>query len=211
MVGAAASITGAADYKRPLETLTHVQPTSSGHWPIKLSDIDPGPKCPDVVRMIVEIPKNSSNKYEFDVALGVFRLDRPLYSPMHYPGDYGFIPGTIAEDGDPMDILTLVDEPSFPGCLMEVRPVAMLGMVDSQQADQKVLAVPARDPRFDQMRNMADLPEHTRKEIEHFFQIYKELEKKTVKTQGWLDGDEARRHISMGRERFLQRANAARG
>jgi len=158
--------------------------------------------------MIVEIPKNSSNKYEFDVALGVFRLDRPLYSPMHYPGDYGFIPGTIAEDGDPMDILTLVDEPSFPGCLVEVRPLAMLGMVDSQQADQKVLAVPAHDPRFDQMRSMGDLPEHTRKEIEHFFQIYKELENKSVKTQGWLDGAEARQHISKGRERFLQRGSA---
>ena len=153
----------------------------------------------------MEIPKNSSNKYEFDVELGVFKLDRPLYSPMHYPGDYGFIPGTIAEDGDPMDTLVLVDEPSFPGCMMDVRPVGMLGMVDSEQADQKVLAVPARDPRFDGMQHIEDLPEHTRKEIEHFFQIYKELENKTVRTHGWLDGGEARRHILKGRERFLQR------
>ena len=159
--------------------------------------------------MIVEIPRNSSNKYEFDVTLGIFRLDRPLYSPMHYPGDYGFVPGTIAEDGDPMDILTLVDEPSFPGCMMEVRPLALLGMVDSQQSDQKVLAVPARDPRFNQMHDVSDLPEHTRKEIEHFFQIYKELENKTVKTHGWRDRDEALRYISKSRDRFLQRKDAA--
>ena len=94
--------------------------------PPLLHEIDPGPECPEIVRMIVEIPKNSGNKYEYDRALGVFRLDRTLYSPMHYPGDYGFIPGTLAEDGDPMDVLTLVDQPSFPGCLIEVRPVAVL-------------------------------------------------------------------------------------
>lgn len=80
----------------------------------KLSDIDPGTKCPDVVRMIVEIPKNAANKYEYDIELGVFRLDRALYTAMHYPGDYGFVPGTLAEDGDPIDILTLVDEATFP-------------------------------------------------------------------------------------------------
>jgi len=181
---------------------------SSHNKAVKLSDIDPGPKCPEIVRMIVEIPRNSSNKYEFDIELGVFKLDRPLYSPMHYPGDYGFIPGTIAEDGDPMDVLTLVDEPSFPGCLMEVRPLALLDMIDNAAADQKVLAVPARDPRFEQMRTVEDIPAHTRKEIEHFFQIYKELENKIVRTQGWLDGAEARRHISKGRERFLQRQPA---
>ena len=92
---------------------------------MKLYDLDPGPETPEVVRMIVEIPKNSANKYEYDGNLGVFRLDRALYSPMHYPGDYGFIPGTLAEDNDPLDVLTLVEEPSFPGCLIEVRPVGL--------------------------------------------------------------------------------------
>jgi inorganic pyrophosphatase len=87
----------------------------------RLSDIDPGPECPQTVRMVVEIGKNSRNKYEYDIELGAFRLDRALFSPMHYPGDYGFIPGTLAEDGDPMDVLSLVDEPCFPGCLTEVR------------------------------------------------------------------------------------------
>src|ERR1700757_2688476 len=115
--------------------------------PGNLHDIDPGPDCPEIVRMIVEIPKNSSNKYEYDRELGVFRLDRALYSPMHYPADYGFIPGTLADDRDPLDVLALVEEPSFPGCLIEVRPVGILNMFDNSAADQKILAVPNRNPR----------------------------------------------------------------
>jgi inorganic pyrophosphatase len=99
--------------------------------------------------MIVEIPRNSGNKYEYDPELGVFRLDRSLYSPMHYPGDYGFIPGTLADDGDALDVLTLVDEPSHPGIMIAVRPVGLLQMEDQGAADQKVLAVPNRNPRFD--------------------------------------------------------------
>ncbi len=89
----------------------------------KLYDMDPGPESPEVVRAIIEIPQNSANKYEYDGNLGVFRMDRALYSPMHYPGDYGFIPGTLADDNDPLDVLVLVQQPSFPGCLIEVRPV----------------------------------------------------------------------------------------
>jgi inorganic pyrophosphatase len=100
-----------------------------------LYDLDPGPECPELVRMIVEIPKNSANKYEYDRNLGVFRLDRALYSPVHYPGDYGFIPGTLAADGDPMDVLALVEEPSFTGCLIEVRPVGVLNMIDQDETD----------------------------------------------------------------------------
>src|SRR5581483_11840989 len=96
------------------------------HNQVSLYDLDPGPDCPAIVRMIVEIPKNSTNKYEYDGKLGVFRLDRTLYSPMHYPGDYGFVPGTLAEDGDPLDVLVLVDEPSYPGVLIAVRPLGVL-------------------------------------------------------------------------------------
>ena len=110
-----------------------------------LYDLDPGPAFPEVVRMVVEIPKGSSNKYEYDHQLGAFRLDRVLYSPVHYPGDYGFIPGTLASDGDPMDVLALVEEPSFSGCVVEVRPVGVLNMVDSDEKDQKILAVPNRE------------------------------------------------------------------
>ncbi len=104
--------------------------------------------------MIVEIPKNSTNKYEYDGQLGVFRLDRTLYSPMHYPGDYGFIPGTLAEDGDPLDVLALVDEASFPGVLIYVRPVGMLSMLDQNEPDTKILAVPNRNPRFDRIHTI---------------------------------------------------------
>ncbi len=156
--------------------------------------------------MIVEIPKNSSNKYEYDTATGVFRLDRALYSPMHYPGDYGFIPGTLADDGDPMDVLVLVAQPSFTGCLIMVRPIGFLDMVDSGQPDQKVLAVPLRDPRYDQVETRNQVFPHTLREIEHFFAIYKELEGKRTTMQGWQGPMEAREIIRRSRVRYLEQA-----
>lgn len=171
---------------------------------VKLYDLEPGPDCPEIVRMIVEIPKNSSNKYEYDGALGMFRLDRALYSPMHYPGDYGFIPGTLAEDGDPLDVLVTVDEPSFTGCLIAVRPVGVLDMVDNNEADQKVLAVPNRNPRFDQIHTINQVFPHTLREIEHFFAIYKELEGKRTDMLGWRGPREARDVIRSCRKRYLE-------
>jgi len=161
--------------------------------------------------MIVEIPKNSANKYEYDGELGVFRLDRALYSPMHYPGDYGFIPGTLAEDGDPMDVLVLVEEHSFTGCLMAVRPVGMLDMIDQEEPDQKILAVPNRNPRFDQWHTIDQVFPHMLREIEHFFTIYKELEGKRTKMQGWKGPREARDAIRASRQRFLEKAGQAQG
>ena len=175
-----------------------------GTMPPLLHEIDPGPECPEIVRMIVEIPKNSGNKYEYDRGLGVFRLDRTLYSPMHYPGDYGFIPGTLAEDGDPMDVLTLVDQPSFPGCLIEVRPVAVLNMVDSEIGDQKIIAVPTRNPRYDQIHTIDQIFTHVRREVEHFFSIYKELEGRVTRMEGWGDPREARRVILDSRKKYLE-------
>ena len=169
-----------------------------------LYDLDPGPECPGIVRMIVEIPKNSSNKYEYDGKLGVFRLDRALYSPLHYPGDYGFIPGTLGEDGDPLDVLTLVDEPSYPGVMIAVRPVGMLEMVDQQKPDQKILAVANRNPRFDQMETIDHIFPHSLREIEHFFDIYKELEGKRTEIRGWRGRSEARDLIGEARERYLK-------
>lgn len=154
--------------------------------------------------MIVEIPKNTSNKYEYDGKLGVFRLDRALYSPMHYPGDYGFIPGTLAQDGDPMDVLTLVQEPSFTGCLIEVRPVAILNMVDEEEGDQKILAVPNRNPRYDQIHTLDQIFPHVRREIEHFFTIYKELESKTTRMEGWGGPKEARKAVLESRKAYLE-------
>ncbi len=169
----------------------------------RLYDIDPGPDCPEIVRMIVEIPKNSANKYEYDGDLGVFRLDRALYSAVHYPGDYGFVPGTLAEDGDPLDVLTLVDEPSFPGVLISVRPVGVLSMVDQDEPDEKILAVPNRNPRFDQVHTIDQVFPHNLREIEHFFEIYKELEGKRTEIQGWRGPREARDIIRVSRQRYL--------
>jgi inorganic pyrophosphatase len=155
--------------------------------------------------MIVEIPKNSANKYEYDGSLGVFRLDRALYSPMHYPGDYGFIPGTLAEDGDPLDVLTLVQDPSFPGIMIVVRPVGILEMRDQEEADQKILAVPDRNPRYDQIHTMDQIFPHVRREIEHFFTIYKELEGRVTHMEGWGGPKEARKAILESRNAYLEK------
>ena len=170
-----------------------------------LYEIDPGPEMPEIVRMIVEIPKNSANKYEYDGKLAVFRLDRALYSPMHYPGDYGFIPGTLAEDGDPLDVLVLVQEPSFPGCMIEVRPVGVLDLVDNEEMDNKVLAVPNRNPRYDQIHTMDQIFAHVKREVEHFFTIYKELEGKQTRIEGWRGPIEARKLIVSSRQVYLMK------
>lgn len=171
-----------------------------------LYDIDPGPDCPRIVRMIVEIPKNSSHKYEYDRLARRFRLDRALYSPLHYPADYGFIPGTVAEDGDPLDVLCLIDYPTFTGCLIEVRPIGVLDLIDQTTVDHKIVAVPRKDPRFEPIRTIADLPPHVRREFEHFFTIYKELENKVVETRGWLDLDRALEIIQTSRSRYAETA-----
>lgn len=168
-----------------------------------LYDLDPGPECPEIVRMIVEIPKNSSNKYEYDADLGVFRLDRALYSPLHYPGDYGFVPGTLANDGDPLDVLTLMSEPSFTGCMIEVRPLGVLDMVDGADADSKILAVPKRNPRYEQIHTIDQVWPHLRREIEHFFTIYKELEGKQTQILGWRGPIDVRKLILESRQAYL--------
>lgn len=169
----------------------------------RLYDIDPGADSPEIVRMIVEIPQHSANKYEYDGNLGVFRLDRALYSPLHYPGDYGFIPGTLADDNDPLDCLVLVQQPSYPGVMIEVRPVGVLNMLDSKEHDQKILAVPTRNPRYDQIHTMDQIFPHVRREIEHFFSIYKELENKVTSMEGWGGPREARKAITDCRNRYL--------
>lgn len=144
-----------------------------------------GDNAPECVNAIVEIPFGETNKYEFDKQLGIFKLSRPLYTSVHYPGDYGFIPSTLSEDGDALDILVLVDSPSFPGCLVEARPVAVLDMVDKGELDEKILAVSAQSPKFAGVRRKEDLPEHTLHEVEHFFTVYKQLEHKKTEIRGW--------------------------
>lgn len=176
---------------------------------VSLYDMDPGPEIPELVRVIVEIPKDSPNKYEYDGKLGVFRLDRALYSPMHYPGDYGFIPGTLAEDGDPMDVLVLVNRPTFPGILLEVRPIGVLNMVDQKERDQKIIGVSTRDPRYMEVHTLDQVSPHTKRELEHFFAIYKELEGRVTETQGWGGPHEARKAILDSRRMYLDQKAAA--
>jgi inorganic pyrophosphatase len=142
---------------------------------------------------VIEIPRGSRNKYEMDHETGVIRLDRVLYSSVHYPTDYGFLPGFQGADGDPLDVLVLGEEPTFPGCHVEVRPIGVLLMRDEAGVDEKVLAVSVRDPRFDGFEDIGDVQPHRLREIENFFGTYKELEggKETV-IQGWKGADEAR-------------------
>lgn len=151
--------------------------------------------------VIIEIPKGSRNKYEYDEAHGCFRLDRVLYSSVHYPTDYGFIPNTLAEDGDHLDVLVMVEEPTFTGCHVLVRPVGVLAMIDEKGTDHKILAVPVRDPRFDHIVNLATVPPHLLREIENFFATYKILEGKETATLGWGEVDEALRVIAEARKR----------
>ncbi|HMM42818.1 MAG TPA: inorganic diphosphatase [Thermomicrobiales bacterium] len=153
-----------------------------------------------VVDAFIEIPKGSRNKYEFDEATGQFRLDRVLYSSVHYPTDYGFIAHTLAPDGDHLDILVVVHEPTFPGCVVEARPVGGLDMSDEKGSDFKVLAVPTGDPRFDHVRTLRDLAPHTLLEIEAFFATYKLLEPKDTEVLGWHEVDEAWEMIERSRE-----------
>lgn len=148
-------------------------------------DIPPGPQPPEAVTAVIEIPSGSRNKYELDKITGLLRLDRVLYSAVQYPGDYGFVPGTLAEDGDPLDVLVLINEPTFPGCLITVRPVGVLYMTDRGEPDEKILAVPSEDPYHQEYFDIADLPQHYLKEVQHFFGVYKDLEGKRVEIGGW--------------------------
>ncbi len=159
-----------------------------------------GERAPDEVNVVIEIPRGQTNKYEYDKQLHVFRLDRNLYSPVHYPGDYGFIPRTLSDDGDPLD--ALVDAPSFTGCLMTVRPIGMLEMIDQGIGDEKILAVGINNPIYKDVRDYNDLYPHVLLEVEHFFTIYKELEAKTTRIVGWQDAKVARETVSRSLERY---------
>jgi inorganic pyrophosphatase len=160
-----------------------------------IHDLDSGPNPPELVFAYIEIPRGERNKYEVDKDTGVLRYDRLLHSAMHYPGDYGFIPRTLAEDGDALDILVLITSPTVPGCLIEVRPVGMFEMRDEKGRDVKVLAVPIRDPYMQDYHELDDVPRHTLREIDHFFAVYKELEEKETETGGWHGRDAARQVI----------------
>jgi inorganic pyrophosphatase len=162
-----------------------------------------GPNSPEVINAVIEIPYEGSNKYEYDKELHVVRLDRNLYSPVHYPGDYGFIPSTLADDGDPLDVLVLVDAPSFSGCVMEVRPIGMLEMLDQGLGDEKVLCVGKNNPRYKDVWNFSEIYPHMLREITHFFSIYKDLEGKRVEVKGWRDASFARTKVAEAQQNFI--------
>ena len=167
-----------------------------------LSRVPIGDRAPEIVNTIVEIPKGLSNKYEYDEALEAIRLDRVLFSPVYYPADYGFIPETRSPDGDHLDILVLISQPTFPGCVLEVAPVGILDMRDQAGGDSKIISVAVRDVRVADIQRIADVNDHTRREIQHFFETYKLLEGKSVTVRGWLDRDAAHRTINEARSRF---------
>lgn len=157
-----------------------------------------------VVEAVIEIPRGSRNKYEIDKSTGVIRLDRVLYSSVHYPTDYGFIDGTLAGDGDALDILVLVQEPTFPGCRVPARPVGVLRMHDDKGEDDKVIAVPAVDPRYEHVRELADAGEHWQREIETFFRTYKLLEGRETRIGGWAGRETAWQIIEAARAQYPQ-------
>ncbi|WP_299556539.1 inorganic diphosphatase [uncultured Mycolicibacterium sp.] len=153
--------------------------------------------------VVIEIPKGSRNKYEVDHETGKVRLDRYLFTPMAYPTDYGYIEDSLGEDGDPLDALVLLPEPVFPGVVVEVRPVAMFKMTDEAGGDDKILCVPAGDPRWDHIQDVADVPQAELDQIKHFFVHYKDLEPgKYVKAADWVGRAEAEAEVQRSLERF---------
>jgi inorganic pyrophosphatase len=152
--------------------------------------------------VIIEIPKGQRNKYEMDHQTGRIRLDRMLFTSTRYPADYGFIEDTLADDGDPLDALVILEEPTFPGCVIRCRAIGMFRMRDEKGADDKILCVPATDPRMEALRDIRHVPEFDRLEIQHFFEVYKELEPgKSVEGTAWAGRDEAEAEIRAARER----------
>ncbi len=158
-------------------------------------DISPGDDAPETVCVVVEIPKGSRNKYELDKKTGLISLDRVLYSSLHYPGDYGLIPQTYYDDGDPLDILVMTNSPTFPGCLLEARPIGLFRMTDRDQPDDKVLAVLKNDPFFAEYKDISDIPQHFLAEMAHFFSVYKDLEHVRTQGLGWEPAAAARQAI----------------
>lgn len=165
----------------------------------------------DSFDVLIEIPKGSRNKYEYDFDIKKIRYDRMIFSSMMYPADYGFIPETLALDGDPLDVLVLVTEPTFPGCVIEVKPIGVFHMADEKGPDEKIICVPVSDPIAVQFHDLKELNPHLIKEIEHFFQVYKDLEKKKVDVGGWGNAEKARDIIKACVKRFDELEDRPKG
>lgn len=158
----------------------------------------------DTIEALIEIPEGSRNKYEFDRKTGRIYFDRMLFSSIRYPTNYGLIPDTLALDGDELDILVVTSEPVFPGCYVVCRPIGGLEMWDEKGPDEKILAVPVGEPRYQSINSREQLPAHLLREIEYFFQRYKELEHKQTRIGGWHDAAWAKKVIREAQERFRQ-------
>ena len=156
----------------------------------------------EILHCLVEVPKGSRNRYEWDEDLQAIKLDRFLFSSVVYPTDYGFIPETLGLDGDPLAAMVCVSEATFPGCLIDVKPIALFRMEDDKGVDDKILCVPLSDPGWNTMERLDDLPNQLRDEIAHFFSIYKNLEQKAVRVDGWYPREDAVEEIRASRERF---------
>ena len=165
-------------------------------------DFPVGQHPPEIVTAVVEIPRGSRNKYELDKVTGQFRLDRVLFSAVHYPGDYGFIPRTLHEDNDPLDIIVMINEPTFPGCQIDARPIGVLKLLDRGEPDDKIIAVPANDPYYREYFDIADISQHYLMEVEHFFHIYKDLEGRRVEIVGWEKSEVAVQVVQDSIERY---------
>ncbi|MBN1159839.1 MAG: inorganic diphosphatase [Candidatus Diapherotrites archaeon] len=167
-----------------------------------LLNIPPGKKIPDKIYVVIEIPKGSRNKYEYNTKLRAIKLNRVLYSAVSYPGEYGFIPSTISADGDPLDVLVISEEPTFPGCIIECKPIGVLKLLDRGQIDDKIIAIPRGEPRLNEIKDIRDLPKYKLKEIEEFFKTYKKLEGKNVQVKSWNSLDYAKKEITNAVKRF---------
>ncbi len=167
--------------------------------------ISPGTSIPSVVNAIIEIPKGRRSKFELDKSTGLFRLDRYLASSSHYPGDYGFIPQTLAEDGDALDVLVMVSEPTFTGCLIEARVIGMFRMMDKGHNDYKVLGVPNTDPLFSDYKTLDDVQTPFLREVEHFFLTYKQLEGALTEANGWAPSEDAIAEVQASINRFVEK------
>jgi inorganic pyrophosphatase len=172
-----------------------------------LHDITPGKDVPNVINVIIEIPKGSKNKYEIDKETGLIMLDRAMHTSQDYPFDYGFMPQSHWEDGDPLDVVVLTTYALAPGILVNVRPVAIVHMIDDGDSDAKIIAVPEKDPRWDDVKDLSDVNKHTLKEIEHFFLTYKQIQKKEVSIDSIGDATEAKAAIQKSLELYREKYN----
>jgi inorganic pyrophosphatase len=168
-------------------------------------DVNIGKEAPEEVSAIIEIPKNSTLKYELDKETGLMKLDRVLYSAVHYPGDYGFIPQTYWDDNDPLDIIILSSFPVYPRTIVHVRPIGVIQMIDAEENDAKIIAVYVGDPRYDSYRDMTDIPPHTLLELRHFFETYKQLQNRKVKVLSVQHASDARKYILDAMKKYKQK------